>query len=281
MPIVKSIFNLSDQVKEEIISLYINGVSLDKIASQFGFSRTPIKNLLKKLEVPINKPGRPTGSLGLRFIPSTDIIERYLRGEGTTAIAKTELVKDNTILRYLRRHGIKIRTRSQSCKIWNEHHSIEDRKNRFGKGAGKGFVPGQVPPDQFYKIALGKQRTKAMAQPYETTLLKLLEARGLTCVPQLAIGNYNIDIAISPIAVEIHAATNNPFNLPALQKRIKYLIDCGWYVIYVWIYSSPIGIGAAEAIISYLKEARSNPSTTSKYRMIRGSGKEAPIFSFE
>ena len=70
-----------------------------------------------------------------------------------------------------------------------------------------------------------------------------LRARGLEVVPQVRVPHeqdrghhYDIDLALFPLAVEVHGDKNHPRYRPNFQDRSSWLIRQGWAIAYVWLY---------------------------------------------
>jgi len=63
-------------------------------------------------------------------------------------------------------------------------------------------------------------------------------------------------------------------------KRTKYLLEAGWTVMYVWASGRFIPNDvAADKIIAMAKFAERYPTSTRKYRVIRGSGQHVMFCS--
>jgi hypothetical protein len=101
----------------------------------------------------------------------------------------------------------------------------------------------------------------------------LLLARGLVPVPQLPVQGYNIDLALVPVAVEIHVATSNPLTDPRRLQRAIDLLEWGWHVFYVWVTQAHfLGAGAAEKVLAFYQKVQGNHALPCEYRVVRGSG---------
>src|SRR5215471_6550740 len=199
-----------------------------------------------------------------------DVIKLYELGNSAEELTKIKDVSPGAIKRFLTKNGIKIRTKSEAAYIWNSTHSINTRAIRTGFG-----------PNNPAFIALGKERTKGVAGRFEIEIIEELAERGYITVHQFAWDSYNIDIVFGNFAVEITGATNHPTHIPSRQKRIVKLINAGWTVIYVWIFPHNTfdRFAIAEQLISIFEKSERNPTSLSKYWVIRGSGQFAPVFS--
>jgi len=114
--------------------------------------------------------------------------------------------------------------------------------------------------------------------PWERELNTLLQARGIAADAQQPVGRYNIDLAVRPVAVEVHRARWYPTHHLRDRQRIVYLLDRGWRSLYVWIdpRTNLLVPTCADQVRELIKLAQGNPAAFGEYRVIRGSGKGAP-----
>jgi hypothetical protein len=110
----------------------------------------------------------------------------------------------------------------------------------------------------------------------EALMYGLLRQRGIFPIPQQAIGIYNCDLGCFPVAVEIlggdwmSAGTKRYANYV---RRTSYLLNADWHVLMVKTSARyPITPDQADYLVTYIEAARSNPSSTREYRVIRGAG---------
>jgi very-short-patch-repair endonuclease len=122
--------------------------------------------------------------------------------------------------------------------------------------------------------ALAKQRKGRYDSPGEMLLGEALSDRGLIVVPQKAIGKYNVDLAVAPVAVEVlgggwHSTKRSH------ATRTPEILNAGWHLVFVWNHegSSALSVNAAtDYVVAFLQEVRRNPPTVGQYRVISGSG---------
>ena len=230
---------------------------------------------------------RPVGSIisaerliaGLPF-NFHDAVKRYLSGEGLEPLAESLGTTYGRLKLVFLRAGIQIRNRSDAMRT---------RLARMGPGgraalteAAHNAVRGRKRPadevDRFLQTrAISLAKSAAMVGKHERRLISMLEERGLNPTPQFPVWRYNIDIAIFPIAVEVHTGTGHPLNITKLRKRMKYLCDRGWWIIYVRATKHrPLSEDAADQIVSRFEFAQRQPAGRGKYRVIWGSGEFSP-----
>ncbi len=110
----------------------------------------------------------------------------------------------------------------------------------------------------------------------EDVLDTMLRARGLNPVPQLPTGRYNIDRAVLPVAMEVHARRHDPLDRAHRggyeRKRIHNLTDWGWHVHYIWTPGGVISDAAADDAVAFYERVKGAPAAPGEYRVVRGSG---------
>jgi very-short-patch-repair endonuclease len=111
----------------------------------------------------------------------------------------------------------------------------------------------------------------------EIEMFDWLKACGLSVIQQYPIEGYNLDIAVDGVLdVEIFNERCHPLAHYIDRRRRKHLLDLGWHILYVWTTKShPIRERAADYVVSYLQEIRTNPPSPCQHRVIRGTGELA------
>ena len=112
----------------------------------------------------------------------------------------------------------------------------------------------------------------------QLSLAMWLRDRGIETIPQLTVGPYNLDLAAPySIAVEVHRENGMPHRRVDIVKRINYLCDAGWHCCYVWVNRAGLTESATDEVIAFIEFAKSNPSATREYRVIRGTGQRVTV----
>jgi hypothetical protein len=66
--------------------------------------------------------------------------------------------------------------------------------------------------------------------------------------------------------------------MPRLRGRSHYLLDRGWAVLYIWVsYSNILTEACADEVLAWSQILERHPSRRRQYRVIRGSGEDAPF----
>lgn len=196
-----------------------------------------------------------------------NIVKRYRAGESILSIANGAPFSRPVITRVLRdRAGYRDRRRAAL--------------NRY-----KRMAPADrsaLANNAHLAAAIAREKSGQFVGAGERKLAQWIRERGIEPVPQKAVGIYNIDVAIHPIAVEVHLSHASPkFSATCYRRRMEralYLIEAGWSILYVWDPSAKrITEGAADYAVAFLQETNRNPSAIGEYRVIRGSGE---LFAF-
>src|SRR5690606_37643437 len=92
-----------------------------------------------------------------------------------------------------------------------------------------------------------------------------------------AIGPYNCDLAVHPVAVEVfgggwhwHGA-----HYARAEERFRYIMNEGWYVLVVVVGFNgrfPLTPAVGDYVASEIERARRDPSLVGQYRVVWGAG---------
>jgi very-short-patch-repair endonuclease len=179
-------------------------------------------------------------------VNAQDIVRRYVAGESELSIANDLGISRNVVemrltIAHIPRRGVSAANRIRFTNPIKR--AITTRKAHFSMGRG------------------------------ENEVCALLEARGYKPLQQAIIDRYNIDLLLPAVVVEVHWQTGHPFYRAHDRKRLEYLTNSGWNVIYIWVTPPhPLTDTAADYIVAFQKQTRGNPSGIGEYRVIRGTG---------
>lgn len=200
-----------------------------------------------------------------------DLVRRYIAGESEKALAEAFGISRSPIRRVLLEAGVPIRGRGDAMTVRMGKTSRDERMalTEAAHAAARGSVR---PESSLIKKAQTVEARLTNVSPAEVSLTAMLRARGLSVIQQKAVGKYNVDIATGTVAVEVlggswHRAKKH-------RERLRYLLESGWDVIYVWVDGRlfPLGSGAAEYVVAHVKSRERNPTAGRCYRVIRGPG---------
>ena len=204
------------------------------------------------------------------------IVSRYEGGESLKRISIDTEISRPIITAIIRNAGVRIRRGPEAQKIAFARMSPEERMAMTA--SAHDAVRGKRRSEDFLlKQAQSRQAGGKSASPAEEKIISILESRGIQCSPQLAVGKYNIDIAIGPVAVELFGGGWHAYGRHAARSRnrFRYILDAGYFSLIVWhamkgIIDDPCFI--ADEIIATIDEVSRDPSLVGKYRMIRSDG---------
>jgi very-short-patch-repair endonuclease/DNA-binding CsgD family transcriptional regulator len=255
----------------DINRLYSAGRSIKEISNELGIGSTTIYRKLKEFGI-----AKHRGSIN-----ETDVISRYSSGESAIEIADSIGVTKITIYRILDKNGIKRRTTSEANSIRMEKLGEEGRLQLTE--AAHATVKGMTRTEEdLFKRAKTKQETTIVKSKGEISITNWLRDAGLNCTPQLAIGPYNIDVAVheNSIAVEIFGGNFHLMShtTETFRKRTDYILNSGWTVVIIWdVYRFPISKAASDYIVALTKISRSNESIWRQEHVINGNGEPSAI----
>lgn len=209
-----------------------------------------------------------------------DLVRRYQAGESVQKLARERGVDRGIVRRRLVESGIQPRNRSASLKVRMGRMTPAEKK-RLTAAAHRARRGAKISAAETGKRSVSRQRSLSHAAPAVLRFGRRLKKRGLAVIPEMAIGPYNLDLAIQspPVAVEVYAArAASGLMLARHPKRTKYLLDRGWTVLIVWAnpLRYPLGVATEEHIVAIAEEMRRRPSARGQYRVIRGDGQSPP-----
>lgn len=243
----------------------------------------PSSSSLKVVDVSSESPARDrnyaVGERHGRWVPLPDdvLVSEYAAGASVNALAAKYGAARSTIERRLTRRGIILRGLTDANRMSMAVRSPgENARNTAAAHAASRGRKATI--EERCRTALTKERRQSHVSPAEMLLAEWLADLGP--VPQKAIGPYNVDLAIDPVAVEIfgggwHASGRHAARTP---KRFRYLFDAGWNVLVIWVdrRNHPLGVDAADEVRTFAEESRRDPAFRRQHRVIWGDGKPAP-----
>lgn len=253
----------TQEKRDYIIELYLSGLTQREVAEKVGSEQKQIGHVLRQAGVSRSNSKAQLlswekGRVAYQYredVPIVKIISDYKAGKPITKIAE-EIGLDSGIVRHrLIENRITLRTAEEAYALIDREKSATLRAESRSRKTGWG----------------------------EDVIQGWLEERGESPDPQLPVGTKNIDLAISPIAVEVWFATDNPFKSPYCRERIEYLANRGWTSLYIWIMKRtkvllPV---VADKVVALVKQSRRYPSVLSQHWVIRGCGEYAATSSFD
>lgn len=258
-----------------IVQSYLAGRSTTQLGQEYGVQPQSIRARLVKAGVKT----RSVAEVKASHLPPLNmalVIDRYRQGDALNVIAKACGVDRGTIARRLVTAGVALRTQGQQEAVKWARMSPERRARQCAAAhaAARVKLAGRKPCTLSLteKSALW-QRTGCRSAD-EAAVSRTLTRHGFPHTPQLAIGPYNLDLALESvrISVEVVSSQVSDHYGPKLRKRTEYLINDGWRFVFVlfrgWAEKPEIG----SDLVSWLEAASRDESTAGGYWMINRDG---------
>lgn len=255
--------------------LYTSGKSFRETAAEVGMDPESLRLTLKRRGV----VARPAGSGGKpawnkMALHGAEIAEAYRAGESEFALAKRLGVARGVIRRHLLEEKVDVRGASASQLLRNANLTPEQRAARAA--AAHDAVRGvRLSEEHLMRMAQSKEAAGVgrRISRHEELLNGWLQEHGVELVREKAVGKYNLDFAVGPVAVEILGGNWHAYRASHAQ-RTPYILNQGWALLFIWtIRRAPLCAEAGEYVIAFAEEARRNPALRGQYRVIRGDGK--------
>lgn len=272
-----------------IVREYAAGKSPAAIGLALGIPPLRVTRILKRAGVPLrngseariamlarlseDERNRVTrkGTGAITTIDRQALIARYLTGTTQSELRRIYHMHFEPIHQVLLDAGV-LRTPLEARRLVIQRWTPERRATfqEASSRALRNYVHGE---EWAIATARGRERTLNRIGFGEWQLATWLRQYGLTFVLQQAVGHYNVDIGILPIAVELFMTAANPLGRIKMRQKVEYLLNRGIHVLFIM--SSPrhfLRAEVAEHVVAFLEEAQCDPSPVGQYRMIRGCG---------
>jgi hypothetical protein len=263
--------------RDRVFELYISGLSAAKIRNIFRCDYYRIKRIIDSFDGIEHLKG-----VRRKDIPVKEVLELYSNGNSELFIASKFKTARNVIRRILTDNSVTIRN-GHEANLARFSNYTDIQKINITKSANKAMrnKPKSFHHESAIKQAISKELTKSKVGSFENSFIEEFTKKGFNPVSQKAVDVYNIDIAIGNIAVEIHVNTSNPHSHPFYRRRIEYLTNLGWNVIYIKITQKGLNTACIDKICRIVNFHSTNPSLIGKYWMFRGTGEFVTIGEFD
>lgn len=214
-----------------------------------------------------------------------NLLGLYQSGMSEKKLAEKLNVSRSVIRRRLIENNISPRGRSESMYIRMSQTSKEERAH-LTKAAHDAVRGTRQSFEYRCKVAKTREINRVGIGLHENICLELLQEYGLSCIPQKAIGPYNVDIAITKpaIIVEIFGGQwhTSDGHARGFRKRFDYILNQGWIPIIIWVTKYyPLGIGAIKYVVTLAEKMRRGEPMRRKEQMITGDGKPTVIGEYK
>lgn len=252
---------------DDFIRRYISGESLAALAKTAHIDYRDARRILVDRGIAIRSKAE---SAHRKVLPTSDIVRLYQDGTTVKDIARQYSVSEQIVSRALLEAGIVI-TRFETMRRRTARLSDLERA-----ALGQRLIQNRDELAAACKRAITNEQRQLRISHLEHAIGRWLSIRNVEFSFQRAVGPYNIDIALPPIAVEVfggswHADSDR---VRHFNTRAKYLFDRNWSILVIWHHISdyPVSERAADDVVAFANALRSDPSRVREYRVIRGDG---------
>jgi very-short-patch-repair endonuclease len=248
---------------DQAIQLYLSGEPLEKIQTTSGVSPTRLHRERAIRGIPARK---------VLDLPAQAIVSAYLSGASEFGLAQQYGVSRGPITRILTEAGVERRGMSEAGLVRTAQQTPEQRRAQV-VDANRAARMRRIGEIEKYRRALTVEREGRPGSAGEVRLRRMLRERGEDPTVERAVGPYNVDLAVLPVAMEVLGGGFHGVK-ERHAERTPYILDAGWHLVMVWNYEgrSSLGPGAADYLVAFLEETRRNPPATCQYRVITGQG---------
>lgn len=211
-------------------------------------------------------------------LDSDYLVREYLGGRSEYALAQDLGVARLVIRRHLVERSISPRGRSEAGLLRASRMTPTERMAQAANAhaASRGRSNSL---DALCRAAKTRQERRVGISAKEEAFAVLLTERGLGFIQQMAIGPYNCDFAIPPVAVEIFGGHWHwhGHHLARTEQRLRRILNAGYHILILTEWGAATRHRICEArvadyVVAYVEAARSDPSLIGKYRVVRGAG---------
>ena len=291
-----------DLIRDEVGSLYEQGVSAAEISRRFGVSDYAIGTCLDELGIErrttaqsrreghvaqvvrlYEKELLPVETISKRLGIGRDVVRGCLDDAGVVRRTQSEYAFVGTLGR---RHPS---FSKEISAMWHEGVSVKAMSERLGIARGavnarikdlgltvrnqhQAALIRMTDPEERGRVV--RKAHLAMA-PMNAELAELLDLLGVAAERERQVGPRNLDLCVGNVAIEVHKSGRHPFSETSRERdRTESLLRRGLVVVYMWINGTCGGprLGGAKQLVSLLQGADGNPPIGGQYWVIRGCG---------
>lgn len=210
-------------------------------------------------------------------LDTSDLLKRYCAGESEKHLAECFGHSRNVIRRILTENGVAPRNRSEGMLARMKRTPPEERQ-RLASRAHAAVRGVRRTRKELLQRARTREAKRLGTDKSERLLESWLQERGITCMPQKAIGPYNVDLAIAepPIAVEGFGGRWHVYNRyrSRFLRRAKHIRRAGYTQVIIWNDAKGrLDTGAADYIVALVQSLSKGESAPREQHVIWGNGK--------
>lgn len=206
------------------------------------------------------------------------LVREYEGGASVTLLSQRHGASDAAVRRALRRGGVTLRTRAEAQVLRAAQEDTEAKVARYA-ASGRALRGRPLAQEVLVGRAQRKEVSQSLVGRHEAELAAAFAEAGLQVRPQLAVGPYNLDVAVGDhLDIEIHTSRHSPHLIDrgAIQQRVDYLAEQGWRVVYLWC---PDGftVEDTQQAVSLAKILSAAPPDIRQHLVVRCHGQHATL----
>lgn len=249
---------------DHAVELYLSGKSTHQVAADLGIGATTLSRKLKARGI------EPRSNR--RDLPVAEVVEKYRAGVSEYALATEYSVERAVIAKRLEEAGVERRDCGEAATFRYASTTREQRKalTAAANAAKRGVAE---PEERLIRSALTREGEPKPMSTHEARFADWLSERNVPHTREKAIGRYNTDFAVGPVAVEILGGEwhNTRTKFLVHGRRTPYILDQGWAIAFLWATPThPMTDAVADYIVAYVDEVSRNPALRGEYRVVRG-----------
>lgn len=254
---------------DHAVQEYLAGKRAIIVQRETGVSRTVIYKALRSSAPQLIRGRR-------RRIDATEMVRLYLTGVSEKALADRFGVNRWTVRARLVENGVAARGRSEAEFVKWANMTLVQRERQVA--AAHAATRGRrCSLEERIKRAHANMLLGNYISHYEREFAAMLASRGVAdVVLQQAVGPYNCDFGIAPVAVEIYGGYWHwgQGHLIRTPERYRYILNAGWHILAIRIIKKDgVGRAIADYTIAFVEQMRRDPTLRRQYRVIGGRAK--------
>lgn len=266
MEVVNVVRPLDPAVLDNAVQLYVAGKSLTKAAAEAGIGTSSLMRELGKRGIKSRGPRKK--------LPDTEIVQKYRDGVSELRLAREYGVERAVIRLRLEEAGVQIRGQSEAIGLFYASTTREQRAQitAAANAATRGV---SQPEDRLERIAASRAAKPKPMSRHEKQFAAWITERDISYTREVAVGRYNLDFALGPVAVEILGGEWHGTQVKTRihGRRTPYILDQRWAIVFCWATPShPMTEAVAEYVVAFVDEVRRDPTLVGEYRVVRGDG---------
>jgi very-short-patch-repair endonuclease len=207
-----------------------------------------------------------------------DLLQLYNSGMSVKQLSKHFGIARSGIVTRLHSLGITQRNRSEAMFLRMAQSSSEERA-RLSDAAHAAVRGKRYTFEERCNRAISREihGNVGKVSRIENRFIAEMEVLGYPCIPQKAIGPYNVDIALAevPVVVEIFGGNWHAvgYHNRVYRERFDYIFNSGYQSVIIWVIRDyPLEDGAIQYVISLADKISRGETVIGKEKVIRGDG---------